>query len=159
MNINANIETAESVREKAKAALGFDLSSALDLVKRGDYDSDEAYLDACTRAELERSSPEYRAARSRLKAEYRARQEDEQRKTQNEAYKVIRTNVSLDDLDRRNIDERAADLARRDLAAGRIAASGLGDAIAKYAEKLGEERKTEKASAQLFNSLIRGRQL
>ena len=55
MNINANIETAETVREKAKAALGFDLSSALDLVKRGDFDSDEAYLDACTRAELERS--------------------------------------------------------------------------------------------------------
>ena len=49
MNLNANIETAESVKEKAKAAFGFDLSSALDLVKRGDYDSDEAYLDACPR--------------------------------------------------------------------------------------------------------------
>nr|DAL67214.1 MAG TPA: hypothetical protein [Caudoviricetes sp.] len=65
MDFKANIETRESVEAKAKAAFGFDLSSALDLVKRGDYDSDEAYLDACTRAELERSSPEYRAARSR----------------------------------------------------------------------------------------------
>ena len=45
MDFKANIETRESVREKATAALGFDLSSALDLVKRGDYDSDEAYLD------------------------------------------------------------------------------------------------------------------
>ena len=45
MNLNANIETAENgVREKAKAAFGFDMSSALDLVKRSDYDSDEAYL-------------------------------------------------------------------------------------------------------------------
>ena len=79
MNLEANIESKDTIREKAKAAFGFDLSSALDLVKRGDYDSDEAYLDACTRAELERSSPEYRAARSRLKAEYRARQEKEQR--------------------------------------------------------------------------------
>ena len=76
MDFKANIETRESVEAKAKAALGFDLSSALDLVKRGDYDSDEAYLDACTRAELERSSPEYRAARSRLKVEYQARRED-----------------------------------------------------------------------------------
>ena len=142
MNINANIETAESIKERAKAAFGFDLPSALDLVKRSDYDSDEAYLDACTRAEIERSSPEYRAARNRLKAD--------------EAYKTIRAAVTLDSIDQRNIDEKAADLARQDLAAGRIAASGLGDAIAKYAEKLGEERKTEKASAQMFNALMRG---
>ena len=46
--------------------------------------------------------------------------------------------------------------ARRDLAAGRITASGLGDAIANYAEKLGEQRKDEKASGQLFNKLLRG---
>ena len=37
MEMNANIETAKSVKEKAKAALGLDLSSALDLVKRSDY--------------------------------------------------------------------------------------------------------------------------
>ena len=156
MNINANIETAESVREKAKAAFGFDLSSALDLVKRSDYDSDEAYLDACTPAEWERSSPEYRAARSRLKAEYRARQEAEQRQAQDEAYKAIRAGITLDDLDRRNVDERAADLARRDLAANRIAASALGATIEKYAQELSEKRKDEKASNSMFNAMLRG---
>lgn len=155
MNINANIETAESIKERAKAAFGFDLPSALDLVKRSDYDSDEAYLDACTRAEMERSS-EYISARRRLKSEYRQRTEEQERKAQDEAYKTIRAAVTLDSIDQRNIDEKAADLARQDLAAGRIAASGLGDAIAKYAEKLGEERKTEKASAQMFNALMRG---
>lgn len=156
MNLEANIESKDTIREKAKAAFGFDLSSALDLCRRDDYDSDEAYLDACTRAELERSSPEYRAARSRLKAEYRQRTEERERKAQAENYKTIRAGISLDDLDRRNIDEQAASLARRDLAAGRITASGLGDAIANYAEKLGEQRKDEKASGQLFNKLLRG---
>lgn len=156
MNLNANIETAENVREKAKAAFGFDMSSALDLVKRSDYDSDEAYLDAAAKAELERSSPEYRAARSRLKAEYRARQEKEQRTAQNEAYKSIRAEVSLDALDRRKIDEQAADLARRDLAANRIAASELGRTVERYAQKLGEKRKDEKASGALFNAMLRG---
>lgn len=156
MNINANIETAESVREKAKAALGLDLSSGLNLFDRGDFATDEAYLDACTRAELERSSHEYRNARNRLKAELRARQEEQERKAQAENYKAIRANIGLDSVDKHNIDERAADLARRDLAAGRITASGLGDAIARYAEKLGEERKTEKASGQLFNRMLRG---
>ena len=156
MNINANIETAESIKERAKAAFGFDLPSALDVVERSNYATDEQYLDACTRYEMERSSPEYRAARSRLKAEYRQRTEEQERRAQAENYKAIRSSVSLDSIDQRNIDEKAADLARQDLAAGRIAASGLGDAIAKYAEKLGEERKTEKASAQMFNALMRG---
>lgn len=157
MNLNANIETAESVREKAKAAFGFDMSSALDLVKRSDYDSDEAYLDAAAKAELERSSPEYRSARGRLKAEYRARQEKEQRTAQNEAYKSIRAEVSLDALDRRTIDEQAADLARCDLAANRIAASELGRTVERYAAELGEKRKNEKASAAMFNAMMRGK--
>ena len=111
MELNARIETAESVKEKAKTALGLDLSSALDLVKRSDYDSDEAYLDACARAELERSSPEYRAARSRLKVEYQARREEQERKAQSENYKAIRSSVSLDSVDKHNIDEEAAALA------------------------------------------------
>ena len=46
MDFKANIETRESVEAKAKAALGFDLSSALDLVNRTDYSSVEQYLDA-----------------------------------------------------------------------------------------------------------------
>lgn len=156
MEVNANIESKDTIREKAKAAFGFDLSSALDLVKRSDYGSDEAYLDACTHAELERSNPGYRAARSRLKAEYRARQEEQERKAQAENYKTIRAGISLDDLDRRNIDEQAADLARRDLAANRIAASALGATIEKYAQTLSEKRKDEKASSSLFNAMLRG---
>lgn len=37
--MEANIETRESTREKARAALGLDLSSALDLVSRSDYEA------------------------------------------------------------------------------------------------------------------------
>lgn len=159
MNINANIETAETVREKAKAALGFDLSSALDLVKRGDYDSEEAYLDAAVKAEMARSSLEYRSIRSRLKAELRQRTEQEERKAQGEAYKAIRANVSLDSVDQKNIDTEAADLARRDLAAGRISASALGATIEQYARDLSEKKKDSKAANQLFNQLLRGGKL
>ena len=156
MELNANIETCESTREKARAALGFDLSSALDLVSRSDYDSEEAYLDAATRAELERSSSEYRSIRSRLKAELRQRTEQEERKAQGEAYKTIRAGVSLDSVDRKDIDTEAADLARRDLAAGRISASALGATIEQYARDLSEKRKDSKASNALFNAMLRG---
>lgn len=156
MNINANIETAGTVREKVKTALGFDCASALDLVRREDFADDEAYLNAAAKAELERSSPEYRAARNRLKNEYRARQEEEQRQAQSEAYKIIRENTSLDDLDRRSIDEQAVSLARRDLAANRIAASELGKTIERYAAELSEKRKSEKATNTMFNAVLRG---
>lgn len=156
MNINAYLETADSVREKAKSALGFDRSSALDLVNREAFASDEDYLDAATKAELERSSREYRAARSRLKAEYRARQEDEQRAAQKETYKTLRAEAVLDDLDRRTIDEQAVSLARRDLVANRIGASELGKTIERYAKELGEKRKSEKAASAMFNAVLRG---
>ena len=156
MNINANIETAESVREKAKAALGLDLTSALDIVNRGDYADDEQYLDAAVKAEMERSNPEYRAIRSRLKAELRQRTEQEERKAQGEAYKAIRASVSLDSVDQKNIDTEAADLARRDLAAGRISASTLGATIEQYARDLSEKKKDSKAANQLFNAMLRG---
>ena len=108
------------------------------------------------KAELERSSPEYRAARSRLKNEYRARQEEKQRTAQSEAYKTIRENTSLDELDRRSIDEQAVSLARRDLAANRIAASELGKTIERYAAELGEKRKSEKAANTMFNAILCG---
>ena len=156
MELNASIETKESTREKARTALGLDLTSALDLVSRSDYDSEEAYLDAATKAELERSNPEYRAIRSRLKAELRQRTEQEERKAQGEAYKAIRASVSLDSVDQKNIDTEAADLARRDLAAGRISASALGATIEQYARDLSEKKKDSKASNALFNAMLRG---
>lgn len=156
MNFEANIETRESVEAKAKAALGFDLSSGLDLVSRADYSSVEQYLDAAAKAELERSSPEYRAARKRLEAEYRARQEERERKAQGENYKAIRSRVILDSVDKHNIDEEAAELARRDLSANRIAASDLGATIEKYAAELTEKVKDSKASSALFNAMLRG---
>ena len=62
----------------------------------------------------------------------------------------------LDSLDRRNIDQEAADLARRDLAANRIAASELGATIERYAEELSEKKKDSKASNALFNAMLRG---
>lgn len=156
MEMNARIDTPETIRERAMEAFGFNEPSALDAVDRNKYGSEDAYIDACVKAEMERSNPEYRAVRSRLKAEYRQRQEEQQREAQSAAYQTIRASVGLDGADRRDIDQRATEMAHRDLAANRIAASELGAAIEKYAADLGEQRKNEKASAQLFNAMLRG---
>ena len=150
------IETPESTRAKIAEKMGLDQPSAFDLVDRSKYADDESYLDAVIRADMERNNPEYQAARRRLKAEYRYRQEREQRAAQEAAYKEIRSTVQLDGLDRREIDTQAAEMARRDLAAGRISTSGLGEAIEQYAQELSEKRKDTKASNQLFNAMLRG---
>ena len=67
--------------------------------------------------------------------------------------------MSLDSVDQKNIDTEAADLARRDLAAGRISASALGATIEQYARDLSEKKKDSKAANQLFNKLLRGGKL
>ena len=154
--MDMRIETTKSTRAKFAEKMGLDQPSAFDLVDRRKYADDESYLDAVIKADMERNNPEYQAARRRLKAEYRERMEREQRAEQEAAYKEIRSTVQLDGLDQRESDTQAAEMARRDLAAGRISASGLGKAIEDYAKKLTEKRKDTKASNQLFNAMLRG---
>ena len=150
------IETPESTRAKIAEKMGLDQPSVFDVVNRSSYTTEDAYLDALTLEEMRRSNPEYQAARRRLSVEYRERQEREQRIAQEAAYKEIRSKVQLDGLDQREIDAEAAEMARRDLAAGRISASGLGETIPDYAKQLTEKRKDIKAGNQLFNAMLRG---
>lgn len=155
-DMDLRIETPESTRTKIAEKLGLDQPSAFDLVDRSKYADDESYLDAVIKADMERNNPEYQAARRRLKAEYRERMERQQRAEQQAAYKEIRSKVQLDGLDYREIDTEAAEMARRDLTAGRISASGMGKAIEDYAKQLTEKRKDTKASNQLINAMLRG---
>ena len=150
-----NVVTRETIRAKAAAKMGFDHTSALDLVSRSDYATDEQYLDAAVKAEMERNS-EYNKIRRKLAAEYQRRNEEAERKAQAERFKEIRSNVQLDSTDIKEIDAEAAEKARRDLAAGRIAASELGKTVEKYAQVLTEKRKDTRASNQHFNDIIRG---
>lgn len=149
--------TQETTKAKAAHALGLDEPHILDTLDRAQFSSDEAYLDAATKMTLERRNPEYAEIRKRLKRELEERQEKETRAAQSEEYKRIRSGVKLDGLDVRNIDTEAAELARRDLAAGRISASGLGKAIEQYAAQLTEKRKDERARNQMMNQFFRGK--
>ena len=155
-NTEGRIETRQDTAAKIAEKMGLDRPSAFDLVDRSRYADDESYLDAVIKADMERNNPEYQAARRRLKMEYRERMEQAQRTEQEAAYKEIRSTVQLDGLDQREIDTQAAEMARRDLAAGRISASGLGKAIEDYAKQLTEKRKDTKAGNQLFNAMLRG---
>ena len=154
--MDMRIETRETTRQKAAALFGLDQPSPFDVVPREKYGSDAEYIDAVVMEQMKQSSPEYQAARRKMAVEYAARAEKQQRDAQAAAYKEIRSAVQLDSVDQRGIDAEAVELARRDLSAGRIAASGLGAAIEKHAKELSEKRKDTKASNQLFNDMLRG---
>ena len=156
-NIEAKIETSETTRQKAAALFGLDQPSTFDIVRRENYSCDGDYLDAVALEQLKRDNPAFIEARRRAAAEYRQRTEQQQREEQAAAYKEIRSTVQLDDVDQREIDTEAVELARLDLSAGRIAASGLGTAIEKHAKELSEKRKDIRASNQLFNDMLRGK--
>lgn len=155
MQDEARIIAGSSLKEKVAERLGMDQPSGLDMVDRRSYKDDEAFLDAAVEAELRRSSPEYREVRRRLAGELRERDEIAARKAQAETYSTIRKHTTLDYVDQKEIDAKAAELADMDLADHRIAPSQLADTIKRYSETLAQKKLDTKASSQLFNQMIR----
>lgn len=155
MGQKVRVESAETMRERVADALGWDTSSALDLVRREDYDSEDAYLDAATQAELKRQVPEYSRVRRQLKAQLRERKEQETRSRQNEEFNSLLAKVTVGDVDNKAINAEAQRLARNDLAAGKIRADQLGEQIEKHWRTLTAAKKKELASSELMNAELR----
>ena len=147
--------TKENMREKTAQKLGLRQSSVLDTLSRSNFASDDAFLDAAAKMELERSSPEYRAIRRRLEREYEARREHDEKEQNSKRYQELRSTAKLSSLDTQEVDTEATERARRDLAAGRIRASELAPTIENYAKDLTEKRKDTLASNAMMNELLR----
>lgn len=150
------IVTGKTLREKAAAKFGLNQPSILDSVDRSKYATDEEYLDAIAREEALRKSPVYQSARRRASFEMQKRNEKAKREEQREEFKRIRADMELFEFEEKAIDEKALELARRDVVAGRISASGMGRAVEDYTKALKDEKLNEKSSNALFNKLIRG---
>lgn len=146
--------TSEETRAKMAHAMGLDRGSVLDEVDRADYNSDSEFLDACTRRELERDSA-FMQTRRRLESELHARHEAQEREEQAAQYKTLRAAVTLDAVDLRNVETGARMMAERDLAEKKITVADMGATIARYAEKLTERAKDDKAQRQQMNALLR----
>ena len=150
------VETRADAAAKMAAMMGTDQPSVFEIVDRSKYAPDDAYLDALVKAEMERSSPEYQEARRRLKRQYMEMQEEKQTTARAAKQKELRAAVELSGYDQREIDQKAGEKARMDLAAGRIGASDLGTAIEQYAKTLSDKKKDELAMNQLMNMIFRG---
>ena len=150
------VETRADAAAKMAAMMGTDQPSVFEIVDRSKYATDDAYLDALVKAVMERSSPEYQEARRRLKRQYMEMQEEKQTTARAAKQKELRAAVELSGYDQREIDQKAGEKARMDLAAGRIGASDLGTAIEQYAKTLSDKKKDELAMNQLMNMIFRG---
>lgn len=155
MEVQANFITNDTIKDKAAAALGLDAQSAFDIVRREDYPNEAAYIKALADVSEAMQKPEYQRARRKAAEEEQRRNEAAIRAEQRKEFQTIRRGVTLTQAEKERIDRQAADMARRDLAAGRIFASGLGAKIEEYAGQLTDSAKDSKASAMQFNTFIR----
>ncbi len=153
--INAEFYTGEIIRDKAASALGFDAPSVLDVVKREAYPDDAAYIRALVETQKAMDDPAYTELRRKEREEQQRKLEKETREAQRREFESIRAGIQLTQMQREAIDKQAAEMARADLAAGKIGASELGRTIEEYAAKLADKIKDSEASSAQFNAFLR----
>ena len=155
MEIVQELQTREKTAAKAAAAFGFNQPNPEDIVHREDFPDDTQYMLALARTAQLMNSPEYRAAARKAGVVAHQQNEEAERKRQREKFMKIRKEITLDELDKQNVDAEAQRLAKMELAQGKIMASEYGDAILRHAAKLTEKAKDRKAENMMFNAMLR----
>ena len=130
--------------------------NSAEVFKREDFDSDDAYCEACARRDL---ALEKDPRLGDLKRRYQIQLEAErQKKLEEEAaahYAEIRENVRLSADEKQKIDDAATVRATEDLRAGRIEPQQFSATKAKHAEQMEKAQLDNKACGQSFNEFIR----
>ncbi|MCD8116868.1 MAG: hypothetical protein LUE21_07100 [Oscillospiraceae bacterium] len=143
--------------EKLAVALTGAEPDIFEVVHRGDYDTEDSYIDALTSEKLRRSAPDYAETRRMITRQLQERDEARQRKEQAAEYSKIRASVKLDSFETQAIDRRAREMAGADVMARRISAADLSEAIEKHKKALTEQKKDSKAAGIQFNNMVHGR--
>ena len=146
-----------NLKEKCAVALGLNMPSVDEIVKREDYKTDGEYYSALVDVSFKMNSPEVKRALRRAGRNDIAENEAEIRKEQRKEYAHIRDSVKLDSTDESMIDEEARRLAQADLAKGKITYSQFGKAVKEYGDALTAKRKDERATKEQFNGLLQVR--
>ena len=137
------------------SAPAFKLPSPLDTLKRSDYASDAAYLEACAELHLKRQNPEFQKALLAVRDEFEQREHAARLEKMNKEIKKLSQNIVLQDYEIKKCDEQAAEQIWTDVARGNIEKAKAADAIQELSIKLQREARERKASRQVTNELIR----
>lgn len=139
--------------ENLELRMGLSGPKTTDVIRREDFDSDDAYLDAATRHELERErDPRYNDVRRKFEIQLAQEKEKARKAAQDKRFNELRDQVKVD---RASIDERATVAATADLNSGRISPKEFGEAKEKHAKKIEDQDRRDKASNIMFNEFVR----
>lgn len=145
----------DDLREKAAVAFGLNVPEASDLVNRADYATQAEYYAALADMKIRLQDPEFQRAIRKARMSGQVEDERAKRKRELEEFKQYRKSANVEEFEQRDIDKQAAQMARDDLARGKISSAELGERIAIYADRLSDKLKDQKASSAQINALFR----
>lgn len=143
------------LEDKIRRALNRGRVNGLDMVRRSDYATRDAYLDAATKAELEREVSGYGDIYARLDREYAAIEEKAVREAERKRFDELTNKAFIHDSERKAIEANARSKANADLSAGRISIGQHAERMMEYAKAGEMEIRKQKAAAAQFNEAMR----
>ena len=133
----------------------YTLPSPLDSLKREDFTSDAAYLEAATDLAVKRSSPEFLEAYAQMSKEQAKRDAEKAKDDSAEAIKEARKSVRIDQGEIGEINKKAAEWAQFELRAGRLDPRKVESEISAYVAHETEKLIDKKAQGIVLSNAIR----
>lgn len=155
MEIVQELQTRDSVMEKAAAFFGFNQPNATDVIHRENYATDAEYAFALAKMEKDMDTPEYQRAIRKAKVEAKKKADEEEQKARRKEYEEIRKSVHLDSVEQSQVEDEARRRAAADFRDGTISASEISKRALEHLGQLEKEALDKKANNMHFNSLIR----
>ncbi len=149
--------TKDNEIENLTARMGLNMPNSRDVLRREDFDSDDAYCEACARRDLAmETNPRLLELKRKYWVELEAQRQKELEEAEKKRYQEIRESVTLSTQERQDMDARALQAATADLREGRITPQKFNSCREEHAKRLESARLDEKATNQHFNEFIRG---
>lgn len=130
--------------------------TGLDGLRREDYATDDAFLEAAARRQMELDDPAYRKARAKVLRAYQEQlQQDAKARSDAEFAAAVKA-CKLSQSRQREIEAQAAKLAVADFEGGRISATEVDGRKRKYTEELTMRAKHDAVMGERINAALRG---
>ena len=146
----------ERIANRLRAAIGADIPTAMQVINRTDYSSDDEYLDALARYEVEQQHNdkliEARRKYARLLNEQREQEEFQKRE---EAFKEIHRDTKLTPEEAAQVEAQATISTADAVRQGKLSIEDVPQATARIKERLEKEAINRKAGNTFLNEMFR----
>lgn len=130
--------------------------TGLDGLKREDFKSDEALLEAATQRQMELDNPAYIKARTKVLRVYQEQLQAEAKARSEAEFAAAVKACKLSQSRQREIEVQASKKAVSDFEEGRISATEVDNQKRRYAEELTTQAKRDVVMGERINAALRG---